>query len=46
MITIKEIKIPTPKWWQTGLIIIAVVVAIIVAKEDPKEILEFIKLLF
>jgi hypothetical protein len=39
MIKIKEIEIPLPKWWQVGLIIIAVVIVIIVLKENPEKAL-------
>ena len=37
MIKIKEIEIPTPKWWQVGLIILVIVIAIIVIKENPEQ---------
>lgn len=40
MIKIKEIEIPTPKspkWWQVGLIILVIVIAIIVVKENPEQ---------
>ena len=36
MIKIKEIEIPTPKWWQVGLIILVIVIAIIIIKENPE----------
>ena len=36
-IKIKEIEIPFPKWWQVGLIILVIVIAIIVTKENPEE---------
>ncbi|WP_456440295.1 hypothetical protein [Psychroserpens sp.] len=37
MIKIKEIEIPTPKWWQVGLIILVIVIAVIITKENPEQ---------
>lgn len=43
MIKIKEIEIPLPKWWQVGLIIIAMIVAIIVCRENPETAIKILE---
>lgn len=42
MIKIKEIEIQL-KWWQLGLIVIAVVIVIMVLKDNPEKTLNFME---